>query len=637
MDASEKARSPRLNNKKIYIAIVVSLIVGIVGGYRLAGAPIEPAITAGPVETVEHAHDSVEFWTCSMHPQVRQPQPGLCPICSMDLIPATAATGGSRTFATTPEAVALMNVTTAPVERRFVQANIRVVGTVRYDETRLAYITAWVPGRIERMYADFTGTVVREGDHMVDFYSPELIAAKEELQRARKALDRISESSPAVLRETAEGTLAAVRSKLRRWGLTASQINQAEASGTSSDRITIYAPIGGTVIERSGQEGMYVGTGERIYTIADLSKVWVTLEAYESDLPWLHLGQQVEFTTEAYGSQVFIGTIAFIEPTLDTRTRTVDVRVNVSNEEGRLKPGMFVRAAVRSHMATGGRVMDPGLAGKWISPMHPEIVKDGPGACDICGMDLVSAEELGYVAADAGPDVKPLVIPATAVLRTGERAIVYVETPDTEMPQFEGRVVRLGARAGDYYLVESGLREGERVVVEGNFQIDSALELAAQPSMMSMAAESKNESPLDKLLHLYFALSNALSHDDYGVARAKLDALASGEGVSDISGFAGVLNDAATSESISELRSAFESISRTLVEHIEANDSVFSPIYIAHCPMAFDNEGADWIQETQTIANPYFGEAMFSCGTIQRELTSNNEAPSAHGGHNHDD
>jgi len=230
---------------------------------------------------------------------------------------------------------------------------------------------------------------------------------------------------------------------------------------------------------------MYVQTGTRIYTIADLSQIWVRLDAYESDLLWLRYGQEVEFTTESYPGEVFKGRISFIDPFLNPKTRTVKVRVNVPNLHGKLKPNMFVRATVRADVAAGGRVMDPKLAGKWICPMHPEVVKDEAGKCDICRMPLVRTESLGYVAVTEKESAKPLVIPATAPLVTGKRAVVYVQLPGRKRPTFEGREIVLGPRAGDYYIVRHGLEEGQLVVTNGNFKIDSALQIQAKPSMMT--------------------------------------------------------------------------------------------------------------------------------------------------------
>lgn len=222
----------------------------------------------------------------------------------------------------------------------------------------------------------------------------------------------------------------------------------------------------------------------QIYTVADLSQVWVKLDAYESDLSWIRYGQEVQFTTEAYPGEMFTGRISFIDPILDAMTRTVKIRVDVPNPDGKLKPEMFVRAVVQARITEGGRVMDRDLAGKWISPMHPWIVKSEAGTCDVCGMDLVPAESLGYVGPDA-PEAPPLVIPETAPLITGKRAVVYVQKPNTDVPTFEGRDVELGSRAGRYYVVKSGLHEGELVVTNGNFKIDSALQIQTKPSMMN--------------------------------------------------------------------------------------------------------------------------------------------------------
>jgi len=230
---------------------------------------------------------------------------------------------------------------------------------------------------------------------------------------------------------------------------------------------------------------MYVETGSRIFTIADLSSVWVQLDAYESDLQWLHYGQPVAFTTEAFPGETFEGRVAFIDPVLNPKTRTAKVRVNVDNSDQRLKPEMFVRANVSARLANDGKVVDEMLAGKWVSPMHPEIIRNTPGKCPVCGMELVTAESLGFTQAVAADVSAPLVIPATAALLTGNRAIVYIEVPDTDRPTYVGREVVLGPRAGADYVVKSGLKVGDLVVVSGNFKIDSALQIQAKPSMMN--------------------------------------------------------------------------------------------------------------------------------------------------------
>ena len=382
-----------------------------------------------PVAAPAVVAEQDETWTCSMHPQIRQPGPGQCPICGMDLIPAAPPESADDSLAPrqlrlSPAAQELASIQTAPVERRFAPVETRMVGKIAVDETQVRSITAWVAGRIDRLYVDYTGVRVEKGDHIAYLYSPELLTAQEELIQALRARERLVDSGTSV-GQTAQATVEAAREKLRLLGLKEEQIERVERERRASDHLTIYAPTGGVVIEKYLSEGAYVQTGTPIYTIADLSRLWLELRAYESDLSWIHYGQAVEFSTEAYPGEVFSGQISFVDPVLDERTRTVRVRVNVANEQGRLKPGMLVWAVAQAEVGAHGRAMSPALKGKWISPMHPEIVRDAPGSCDICGMALVRAEEL-YDTGDEAEREMPLVVPASAPLLTGKRAVVYV-------------------------------------------------------------------------------------------------------------------------------------------------------------------------------------------------------------------
>ena len=470
--------------KTIYIivlipVVLISLAIGGLVGWGLA-----------PAEVVhkDHVGKPAEVWICSMHPQIRRSQPGKCPICPMDLILVSDYSkkmSGMRELTISEAAKALMDIETAAVERKFVTAEIRMVGKIDYDETLLAYITAWVPGRLDRVFVDYTGVEVNKGDHLVEIYSPELLSAQAELLQAIEAVKRLEKSDVSIVREATEATVVAAREKLRLWGLTPQQIAEIEKRGKATDHLTIYAPIGGVVVHKNARQGMYVKTGTRIFTIADLSYVWVKLDAYESDLQWIRPGQKLEFTTVAYPGEKFTGWVSFVDPILDETTRTVKVRITAPNVRGRLKPGMFVKAVVRVRAPASGKTMDAELAGKWICRHHPDVVSDVSGKCSKCGWAMVKAESL-YGDASTGEE-KPLVIPASAVLKTGTRAVVYVEVPGKDKPTFEGREILLGPRAGDYYLVRSGLKEGERVVTRGNFKIDSALQIQAKPSMMSPA------------------------------------------------------------------------------------------------------------------------------------------------------
>ncbi len=456
---------------KTILLILAALVLGfIIRGFFTASSQTPGAMA----ETMEP-----EVWTCSMHPQIQLPKAGKCPICFMDLIPLESGmdSGGERELVISDHASKLMELETAPVERRYVEADIRMVGTVDYDETRLYTISAWVPGRIDRLFVDYTGMKVNKGDHLAEIFSPELLNAQKELFHALK-------QNPAMLNS--------VKERFRLWGFDEEQVKKIEEHGEPSDHMTLNAPEGGIVIHRNASEGMYVETGAMLFTIADLSKVWISLDAYASDLGMLRYGSRVEFTTEAYPGQTFEGTITFIDPMVHPNTRTADVRVIVDNSDGRLKPGMFVRATARPRISAGGQVMNADFSGKWISPMHPEIVKDEPGTCDVCGMALVKAESLGYV--DSNEAGAPLLVPATAVLKTGKRAVVYVEVPDRENPTYEGREVQLGLRAGDFYIVEAGLQEGDQVVTRGAFKLDAELQIQAKPSMMSIPSESTEQN-----------------------------------------------------------------------------------------------------------------------------------------------
>jgi Cu(I)/Ag(I) efflux system membrane fusion protein len=622
------------------LALIAGFVVGRGCGRDAHERPQARADTSA-VERVS------ELWTCSMHPQIREHKPGKCRICGMDLIPvavdASADGAQPRQTALSPAARALAEIAVAPVERRSVAVEIRMVGKVQFDQTRLAYIAPRVAGRIDRLYANFTGVPVKAGDHLADMYSPELVSAQQELLLAVKPSGGAAASA---------SLLAATRERLRLWGLTAEQVAEIERAGQVRDHVTFYAPIGGIVVEKEAREGQYVEAGMRLFTVADLTRVWVQLDAYESDLAWLRYAQEVTFQAEAYAGETFTGTIAFIDPLLDPMTRTVKVRVNVANADGRLKPEMFVRAVVRAAVAADGQVLRSDLRGKWISPMHPEVVKDGPGACDVCGMPLVRAEEIGYAERDGAATALPLVIPASAPLVTGKRAVVYVALPQKD-GLYEGRDVILGPRAGDYYLVREGLQEGEQVVVNGNFKIDSSLQIQGKPSMMApsddtgsvkrahdvapsaptpTAAPDGFRKQFGAVLDSVFAIGDGLADDSLETARTHASQARRDLAAVDMGLLAGdarerwmqalkpldlSLDAMIAAKDIDAFRLSFASLSTEMARATQAFGPVrSSPVYDLRCPMAFDGRGATWLQKDQPVHNPYFGKAMPTCGEV---------------------
>ena len=293
---------------KQFIIIAIAGAVVFAGGFVTRGF-----FSGGSHEGHQHGNggesgEQAEFYTCSMHPQIQQPGPGKCPLCGMDLIPVVKGQGkneGPRELAMSPRAMSLAEIQSSAVERKYVMAEVRMVGKVTYDETKVSYITAWVPGRLDRLYVDYTGIEVNEGDHLVNLYSPDLLQAQEELISALTASSDMKESDSEYLKERAENSIQSAREKLRLWGLSPKQIEDIESQRQPTDHITINSPISGIVVHKNAVEGMYVKTGTQVYTIADLSQVWVKLDAYESDLAWLHYGQEVEFRTEAYPGEVF--------------------------------------------------------------------------------------------------------------------------------------------------------------------------------------------------------------------------------------------------------------------------------------------------------------------------------------------
>ncbi len=661
-----------------FIAVLL-IIAALIIGYRL-GRPSPEATMEGAADAdiASSPSDEPREYTCSMHPAVRLlDADAKCPICFMDLIPVAdgGGEGNERRMVLTEAAAKLSEIETAKVGRFFPTANVRLYGKLTYDETSVARITAYFPGRLDRLFVNYMGVPVAKGDHLAEMYSPQLLAAFGELRQARISVDETTTTSE-IVRTSTEHLLVAAREKLRLFGLTEEQITAAEAGELQGNRLTVYSPIAGIVTHLAAREGDYVETGSPIATVANLTRLWLDMEAYESQLPLLRWGQSVTFTVEAHPGREFGGRIAFIEPIIDERTRTAAVRVAVNNSDRQLKPGMFASAVVSPRVASGGAVVSDELAGRWVSPMHPTVVKDGPGQCDICGMDLVTAESLGVVG-DPALVEEPLVIPRTAAMLTGIRAVVYVKVPDTEKPTYEGREVSLGSRAGDFYIVEDGLREGEDVVVNGGFRIDSAMQIVAKPSMMSPGGgggggghqhggrvESATtgtvhvpvpESFVDSLKPVYSGYLDAqaaLAGDDLGgFLQAAGDIKTAigfvkeigliGEPLGEWRRAAVKLQLDSPVTTISDARVRFERMSEAaIVLQRRFGHHGSQTWHIAYCPMAFDNKGAEWLQRGTTIDNPYFGASMLRCGEIRGELPPlsqpQKDSANQHEGHDHD-
>ncbi|MFQ5965066.1 MAG: efflux RND transporter periplasmic adaptor subunit, partial [Candidatus Scalinduaceae bacterium] len=339
---------------EIISALIAIFIAGLIIGLFFKSGGVE-----GPIDTTiltETTEGKILFWTCSMHPQIKQAEPGRCPICGMDLVPMREEAGGGEeaSLRLGERARHLASVQTTPVEYRKLAKSIYTVGKINYDESRIAHVTAWVSGRTDKLYVNFTGTIVKKGEHLVYMYSPDLLSTQEEYLLAYSGIEQLKQSPVPEIISSSRTLLENTKQRLLLWGITEEQINELEKTKKPQTHLTIHAPIGGTIINKYAFEGMYYKTGDMLFTIADLSRVWLYLDIYEYDIPWIRYGQDIEVITESYPGEVFHGTVVFIDPFLNEMTRTVKVRVNMDNREGKLKPGMYVNARFKVKLGSEG-------------------------------------------------------------------------------------------------------------------------------------------------------------------------------------------------------------------------------------------------------------------------------------------
>ena len=342
---------------------------------------------AGHAEMAMSTDDGkqIRFWTCVMHPTVKMPEPGSCPVCKMDLIPIYEGSG----LELTEQQKALIPVRTEPVAFREVSREIRTVGVLDYNETRMAYASTRISGWIEDLHIDFTGIKVRKGDELLSIYSPELVTAQEEYLTALKSVEELQNTEYIELRKSVEQTVTAAKSKLELYGLTLSQIEDIRDRGEVSTTLLLFAPMAGTVVHMNVTQGQHVNKGMNLYHIADLNSLWIMADVYEYELPWIYMGQAVEITTQSMPGLSFSGKVTYIYPFFDTQTRTQKVQIEVPNPTGRLRPGMYVTLEIKPTLA---EIYTQGAISKapYACPMHPWVTSEHPTECEICGMDLES-------------------------------------------------------------------------------------------------------------------------------------------------------------------------------------------------------------------------------------------------------
>lgn len=569
---------------------MITALAGLGAGYLIFGR--QAAETPSHETTSAKPADSEEIWTCSMHPQIRQNEPGDCPICGMDLIPlgSGGASDNPLVMEMTREAVKLANIQTTAVggAGRENAKRINLTGKVQADERLASSQVAHIPGRIEQLFVTFTGEAIVKGQKLATIYSPELVAAQRELIEAAK------------WQETRPQLLEAARTKLRYWKVPDDAIGQIEQSGEIQPTITILADQNGIVLKRRVSVGDYVKEGGVLFDVANLSRVWILFDAYEEDLPEIRLGDLVEYAVAAVPGRTFRARLSFIDPVINPQTRVATLRAEVANPGGQLKPEMLVRGTIR---------------------------------------------------ADAPAPKGALSVPKTAVMWTGPRSVVYVEAPGADVPSYEFREVTLGDAVGDRYLILSGLEAGERVVTNGAFVIDAAAQLNNMASMMNRnvrRAGAETETPdysdqvpaafrrqLMAVVERYLPLKDALVATNAGQAAGASDQLMAALEQVDMSLLEGAAhhywmdrqaalkahgNKLQESASIEEQRKQFSFFTNSLVETLTAFGASGDSLYLQHCPMAFNNEGADWLSTEEAILNPYFGDEMLTCGVVKSVL-----------------
>ena len=587
-----------MKNKNIVIYLGI-LAFGLLLGYFFFG---------NSSDKTTHNHNVVstksQMWTCSMHPQIMKSEPGDCPICGMDLIPAENSSDGlmANQFKLTENAMALANIQTSIVGNAKVEDNGTLLsGKIVENEEENAIQVSYFSGRIERLNINSTGVKVNKGQLLATIYSPELFAAQQEL---------ITASS---LKETQPTLYKAVRNKLKLWKLSETQINQIETSGKVKENFPVYATVSGTVSEKLVAEGASVKQGQPLFKIANFNTLWANFDVYENQIGLFKKGQEISITTNT--NKVISAKVDFIDPVLDTKTRTVKLRVVLNNRNNLLKPGMFVEGKI-----------------KGINSNEETIIS----------------------------------IPASAVLWTGKRSVVYVKTNENT-PVFEMREITLGNRIGDNYEVLKGLKNEDEIVTNGTFTVDAAAQLQGKKSMMNKKGGkvmtghenhlgmekntssitnsfNKNErievsedfqNQLKTVFNEYIKLKDALVKEETNksisaskkllenISKVDMNLLKDNKTHTDWMSLVKEIKISTTSISkasnIEEQRSHFKNLSLNLIKAIQIF-GINTKVFVEFCPMANSNKGAYWLSKEEKVINPYYGDKMLTCGEVKQVI-----------------
>ncbi len=510
-------------------------------------------------------------------------------------------------------AMKIAEVAMTPVEKKIPYKEVYLPGKVVADERKIAQLTARYPGRIEKLYVNFTGQKVKKGEVLASIYSPDLVTAQRELFEAMK------------FKDTNFQYYDASRQKLKLWSLTEEQIDNIEKTGEVKFYFEVLSPLDGTVTKRNVALGDYVSEGNPLFEIINLNHLWVMFDAYENDLPWIKMGDKIRFTIKSLPNEEFAGRVTFIDPVLDKMARVTKVRVELDNPRDLLKPEMLASGILRTMLYRSG---------------------------------------------------EEVVVPKAAILWTGKKAIVYVMT-DSHANMFQYREVELGSDAGNYWVVKSGLKEGEMVVSNGVFKIDAAVQLRGEKSMMNpeggkvamghagmdMGGDKKDESneqnaskenheghstmkmdmgvndafkkQFTEVYKKQLLLGNAFIASDAAKAKSAatdVETALTGVDMSLLKGetmnkwmaslpiLNAALNRIKSTNDIEKQRLAYADLNDEMYKAVKTFGSSGETIYYQYCPMARDGKGAYWLSDQKEIKNPFFGKAMLTCGETKEVI-----------------
>lgn len=585
--------------KKNILYIGIAVLIGLLGGYLLFEISSD---TTNLKTSDNHNHSEAaenEMWTCSMHTQIIKSEAGDCPICGMELVPVGSVADGlaANEIKMTKNAMALANIQTSIVgntTENDEDAIISLSGKISANEENSSVQASYFDGRLEQLNLSYEGQEVNRGELLATIYAPKLVAAQQELITA------------ASLKESQPDLYKAVRNKLKLWKLSEKQINDIESSGKVNENFPIYATVSGTVAAVMAAEGDYLKQGQPILKVSNFNSVWAEFDAYENQISQFKKGQKIKITTNAYPDKEFDAVISFIDPVLNNNTRTVIVRTTLSNKENLFKPGMFVTGKVKSEAQATGESLN---------------------------------------------------IPASAVLWTGERSLVYIKTNPNEAI-FEMREVTVGVRNGENYIVTSGLNDGDEIVTNGTFTVDAAAQLQGKKSMMNKSggktmtgheAHLGTKDDLEKesngvsareinlpkgfqtafqaALKPYFKMKDAFVASDPG--QVSIYAKTTAEKISVIKtndlGEKEKAHLAKSLEMLEAIHSAAD-LKAQRVKLVVLNENMVtlamnikSPseiLYVQKCPMANSNKGGIWLSTEKEIKNPYYGDDMLTCGSV---------------------